>query len=96
MAQQSTTEPRPTRKTQGKLTREQNKRIVNREENTKASDVEMPGETLKHANMRYPKPGPGRAYEVSSGDRRIEHGANDELDHHKTPRPTEESGRHSH
>jgi hypothetical protein len=84
MAQQSTTNPRPARKTQGKLTRDQNKRIVNRQENTKGSDVELPGETLKHANLRYPKPGPGSAYEISTGDRSIQRGAHDETDHHKT------------
>jgi hypothetical protein len=78
MAQQSTTRPREAPKTQGPLTREQNKRIVTGEENTKGADVPVPGETLKHADKRYPKPGPG------DGDRSIQRGANDPGEHDKT------------
>lgn len=39
MAQQSTTEPREAEKTQGKLTREQNRRIVTKAENSKGTDA---------------------------------------------------------
>lgn len=83
MAQQSTTEPREAPKTQGKLTREQNRRIVNKQENTKGTDAPLPGETLKHAAKRYPKPGPGSENQISSGHRSIQRGANDEGEHHK-------------
>jgi hypothetical protein len=84
MAQQSNTEPRGTEKrTQGPRTHEQQQRILHGDENTKGTDAPLPGETLKHANKRYPKPGPGSAYENSTGDRSIQRGANDRGDHHK-------------
>jgi hypothetical protein len=67
----------------GKLTHEQNQRIINRQENTKGTDAPLPGETLKHAAMRYPKPGPGDEYDIHEGDRSIKHGANHETEHHK-------------
>ena len=84
MAQQSTTEPREAPKVQGKHTNELQKRIVNKQENTKGTDAPLPGETLEHAARRYPKPGPGSAYEISTGDRSIRHGANHETEHHKS------------
>ena len=59
MAQQSDTEPRPAPKTQGRATHDLQQRIINKQENTKGTDAPLPGETLKHAAMRYPKPGPG-------------------------------------
>lgn len=83
MAQQSTTEPRPARKVQGKATHDQQQRIINRQENTKGTDAPLPGETLKHAALRYPKPGPGDAYNISTGDRSIQHGANQQSEHSK-------------
>jgi hypothetical protein len=83
MTQQSTTEPRGTEKVQGKRTREQQKRIINKDENTRGTDAPLPGETLAHAAKRYPKPGPGSANEMSHGDRSIQHGANQETEHHK-------------
>ncbi|GEM_PF-1672003 len=84
MAQQSTTRPREAPKMQGKFTREQQKRIINRQENTKGTDAPLPGETLKHAAKRYPKPGPGNEYAISDGDRSIQRGAHDRGDHDKT------------
>jgi hypothetical protein len=83
MAHQSTTQPREAPQTQGKRTREQQRRVSTGEENTKGSDVPLPGETLEHAAKRYPKPGPGHAYSVSTGDRSIQRGANDEGPHDK-------------
>lgn len=77
MAQQSTTEPREAPKTPGKHTHDQQQRIINKDENTKASAAPLPGEALEHAAKRYPKPGPGDAYKISSGDRSIQRGAND-------------------
>ena len=67
----------------GKLTHEQNQRIINKQENTKGSDAVLPGETLKHAATRYPKPGPGGEYDIQDGDRSIKRGANQETEHHK-------------
>ena len=52
MAQQSTTEPREAPKVQGKHTNELQKRIVNKQENTKGTDAPLPGETLEHAVAR--------------------------------------------
>ena len=83
MAQQSTTEPRPAPKLPGRKTQEQRKRIVNKQEATDSPDIVMPGETLKHADLRYPKPGPGDAYNYSTGDRSIQRGAHDRGDHRK-------------
>jgi hypothetical protein len=83
MAQQSTTEPRPARKVQGNATHDQQQRIINKQENTKGTDAPLPGETLKHAAMRYPKPGPGDAYNISHGDRSIQHGSGQDSEHRK-------------
>ena len=83
MAQQSTTEPREAPKVQGKQTRDQQRRIINRDENTKGTDAPLPGESLKHAALRYPKPGPGSENEMSQGHRAIQRGANDESEHRK-------------
>ena len=85
MAQQSTTEPRAARKTQGKATHELQQRIINKQENTKGTDAPLPGETLKHAALRYPKPGPGDENSVQTGNRSIQRGANDESGHRKRP-----------
>lgn len=83
MAQQSTTRPREAPKQQGPKTREMQKRIINKEERTDASDAPSPGETLKQADKRYPKPGPGSAYHISTGDRSIPRGENDPSEHDK-------------
>lgn len=83
MAQQSTTEPREAPKVQGRATREQQQRIINKQENTAGNDFALPGETLEDAARRYPKPGPGSANEMSTGDRSIQRGANQESEHHK-------------
>lgn len=83
MAQQSTTEPRPAPKVTGRKTREQQKRIINKDEATDSPDIAMPGETLEHAARRHPKPGPGDAYDYSTGDRSIQRGAHDRGDHRK-------------
>jgi hypothetical protein len=67
----------------GKHTHEQNQRIINKQEKIKGTDAPLPGETLKHAAKRYPKPGPGSAYEISTGHRSIQQGANQESEHMK-------------
>ena len=86
MAQQSTTQPREAPRKQGKLTHEQQQRIITKAEKTKGADVPLPGETLEHAAKRYPKPGPGNENQISDGDRSIQRGANDEREHHKRPK----------
>jgi hypothetical protein len=83
MAQQSNTEPREAPKRQGKNAHEQQQRIIDKQENTKGTDAPLPGETLKHAAQRYPRPGPGDATNVSTGDRSIQRGANDRGPHDK-------------
>jgi len=75
--------PREAPKVQGSKTKEQQRRIVNKDEVTSGSDVPSPNETLKHASKRSPKPGPGNANEISSGDRSIQRGANDPGPHDK-------------
>jgi hypothetical protein len=82
MAQQSTTEPREAPKEQGKRTHDQQQRIANKVENTKGTKAPLPGETLKHAGKRS-KPRPGEAYNISTGDRSIQRGANDAGPHDK-------------
>jgi hypothetical protein len=83
MAQQSTTEPREAPKRQGKHTHDQQQRVINKQENTKGADAPLPGETLEQAAKRYPKPGPGDAYDIATGDRSIQRGANDRGPHDK-------------
>jgi hypothetical protein len=65
----------------GKHTREQQKRIINKQENTKGSDVPSPNETLAEARRRAGSP--PAAYDMRTGDRSIRRGANDEEQHHK-------------
>lgn len=83
MAQQSDTEPRKAEKRQGKLTREWQKRIINRQEIIKGTDVPVPGESLQQAGQRHPAPGTGIEYEISHGRREILRGANDESRYRK-------------
>lgn len=78
---QSNTEPREAPKRQGKRTHEQQKRIAEKRENTKGADVPMPGDTLAEAAKRHPRQ--AGAYDISSGDRSIQRGINDEQGHHK-------------
>lgn len=81
--QQSDTEPRQAPKVQGRKTHEQQQRIINKQENTKGTDAPLTDETLKHAAMRYPQPGPGDENQMSHGHRKIQRGANDESEHRK-------------
>lgn len=68
---------------QGARTHEQQQRIIDRQENTRGADVPLPGETLKHAALRYPKPGPGDANAMQHGHREIQRGAHDDSGHRK-------------
>jgi hypothetical protein len=70
-------------RSQGPRTHEQQQRIRSADENTRGTDAPLPGETLKHAAMRYPKPGPGDANAMQHGHRAIQRGANDESEHRK-------------
>jgi hypothetical protein len=83
MAQQSDTEPRKAPKTQGHATHDLQQRIINRQENTRGTDAPLTDETLKHADLRYPKPGPGDENAMQTGHREIQRGANDESAHRK-------------
>jgi hypothetical protein len=87
MAQQSTTEPRKAPKVQGRATHDLQQRIINKQENTKGTDAPLPGETLKQAALRYPKPGPGDENNLQTGNRSIQRGANDESAHRKRRSP---------
>ena len=83
MAQQSDTEPRKPPKTQGHATHDLPRRIINRQDNTMGTDAPLTDETLKHAALRYPKPGPVDEYAMQTGHREIQRGANDESGHRK-------------
>ena len=83
MAQQSNTRPREAPKQQGPKTKDMQKRIINKQERTDGANVPSPGETLKQARKRYPQPGPGDAYNISTGDRSIPRGENDPSEHDK-------------
>ena len=83
MAQQSDTEPRKAPKTQGRATHDLQQQIINKQENTKGTDAPLTDETLKHAALRYPKPGPGDENAMQTGHREIQRGANDESGHRK-------------
>jgi hypothetical protein len=65
----------------GKLTYEQQQRIINKQEKTKGADIEPVNETIEEARARHPHP--EKAYDNSTGDRAIEHGANQESEHRK-------------
>lgn len=80
MPQQSTTRPREAEKTVGPKTREQQKAIIEKRENTKAADVSPRQKTLDEAR-RDSKPAAGE-YDLSSGDRSIKHGTR-QTGHHK-------------
>jgi hypothetical protein len=71
MAQHSDTELRKASKVQGRATHELQQRIINKQENTTGTDAPLPGETLKHAAMRYPKPGPGDENAIQTKNRSI-------------------------
>ena len=82
MAQQSTTEPRETKKTtQGARTREQQKAVINGEENTKGIDVDPGEQSIAEAREHVERP--EQINDLSTGDRSIPRGANQEGDHHK-------------
>ena len=84
MTQQSTTQPREVPKTQGKATRQQQKRILNKEERTDSPAIETTGETLEHSGKRNPTLRRSDEYIISSGDRSIQRGAHDRGDHDKS------------
>lgn len=81
MAQQSNTEPRGTEKTTGPRTKEQQKAIFERRERTDGTEVDPHQKSL--AESRESQEPPAGEYEISRGDRAINHGANQESDHNK-------------
>lgn len=80
MPQQSTTEPRQS-KTVGARTREQQKAVIEKRENTKGADIAPRDKTI--AEARKENPHPPAAYDLSTGDRSIQHGTNQESSHRK-------------
>ncbi|MDB5615216.1 MAG: hypothetical protein JWQ22_2869 [Devosia sp.] len=69
--------------TQGRQTREQQKRVFNGDVNTKGGDPAIADLGLQHDKPE-PISQPEPIYDVSSGDRSITPGANDRGDHKKT------------
>jgi hypothetical protein len=67
---------------QGARTHEQQQRIINRQENTKAADIEPVNETIEEARQRHPEQ-PETMYDIETGERAVEHGANQESEHRK-------------
>lgn len=81
MAQQSTSEPRGTEKVTGSKTREQQKAVVEKREKTKGVDVSTDQKSL--AEARKDQEPPAGEFEISTGDRSIRRGANQETEQHK-------------
>jgi len=82
MAQQSTSAPNEhTKGTQGKLTREHQKAVINGAENTKGVDVDPHQKSIAEARQDAERP--AGEYEISTGDRSIQRGANQESEHAK-------------
>jgi len=65
----------------GPRTHEQQRNIIAKREIIKGANVPSPGETLMEARKKHPRP--PAAYDLSTGDRSIKHGANQESGHHK-------------
>ena len=81
MVQQSTTEPRKTEKVTGPKTRQQQKAVVERRELTKGADVSAGQKPLSEARKDQERP--AGEFEISTGDRSVKRGANQETEHHK-------------
>ena len=81
MVQQSNTEPRGTLKTTGARTREQQKNIIEGREKTKGADVDGHEKSLSEARKDIEQP--AGEYDLSTGDRSIKRGANQESEHMK-------------
>jgi hypothetical protein len=60
---------------------EQQQRIINRQEQTKAANIEPVNESIDEAQQKHPRP--QEAYDNETGNRSIEHGANQESEHRK-------------
>jgi hypothetical protein len=65
----------------GHATHDQRQRIINKQENTKGADMEPVNETIEEAQASHPRT--ETMYDNSTGDRAIEHGANQESEHRK-------------
>ena len=82
--QQSNHETRGTEKaTQGRQTREQQKAIINGDENQQSVPVDTHQKPLSEARADAEQP--AGEFEISSGDRSIQRGANDRGEHDKRP-----------
>jgi hypothetical protein len=65
----------------GPITHQQQQRIINKQEETKGADIDPVNETIEEARARHPRP--DAVYDNETGDRSIEHGANQESEHRK-------------
>lgn len=81
MTQQSTNEPREAEKVVGSKTREQQKAVIEKRESTKGANVSIDQRSLAEAQKDHERP--ASAFDVSTGDRSIKRGANQETEHHK-------------
>lgn len=81
MVQQSNTHPRGTEKTTGARTREQQKAIIEGREKTKGADVDPHEKSMAEARKDIEQP--AGEYDLSTGDRSIKRGANQESEHMK-------------
>jgi len=82
MVQQSNHETRSTEKTtQGRQTREQQKAMFEGREKQQGVDVDPHRKSLDEARKDIEQP--AGEYDLSSGDRTIQRGANQESEHHK-------------
>lgn len=82
MVQQSNHETRGTKKTtQGRQTREQQKAMFEGREKQQGVDVDPHRKSLDEARRDIEQP--AGEYDLSSGDRTIQRGANQESEHHK-------------
>jgi hypothetical protein len=78
MVQQSNTESRGTEKIQGRKTREQQKAIIEKREPSNGTDVDPHRSDEQDASGAR-----ASQFDNSSGDRAIQHGANQESEHRK-------------
>jgi Asp-tRNA(Asn)/Glu-tRNA(Gln) amidotransferase C subunit len=68
-------------KRHGPITHEQQQRIIQHEEQMTAADIEPVNETIAEAQARHAQP--EKRYDMETGERAIDHGANQESEHRK-------------
>jgi hypothetical protein len=68
-------------KRHGPITHEEQQRIINHQESMKPADIEPVNETIAEAQSKQTQP--PVIYDNETGDRAIDHGANQESEHRK-------------